>query len=240
MTDINSKKLKAVIASPDIYPDSVEKLKSMDIEVLFSCKNTNVSPYLAYHADMQITKIDDKTFVCAPECYDYYKNILEKFNVNIIKGNTYLSCNYPEDIAYNIIVTEKYAVHNFKHTDSILKSNLNGRNLINVSQGYTGCILCVISDKACITSDAGIYNKMISLGFDVLKIDDNSVVLNGFDHGFFAGSSFMLFSDTLAVNGNVKSHIDYLKIKEFCLGYGVKLLSLSEQSIMDIGSLIPV
>jgi len=231
---------RAIIASPDIYPDSFKKLKSMGIEVLFSCKNENVSKPLYYHADMQIVPVSCDTFIVAPECYNYYKNLLENYNIKLIKGNTYLSCNYPLDIAYNIIVTEKYAIHNFNHTDSVLKSKLDTKKFINISQGYTACTLCALSDSAYITSDEGTSKKLSSFDFDILVINDKDIILPGFNHGFFGGSSVMLNSGLLAVNGNVCLHTDYDKINIFCQNHGVSLLSLSDNSIMDIGSLIPV
>ncbi|MBR3933428.1 MAG: hypothetical protein IKJ68_05930 [Clostridia bacterium] len=236
----NKIELSGLIVSPDIYPDSVEKLKFLGFDILFSCKNYSVSHPLMYHADMQITRISDDFYVCAPECFEYYTDILKKYNKTIIRGNTYLSCNYPSDIAYNIIITESLAIHNFKYTDSAVKSNIINKNLINVSQGYTACTLCPVSGKAFITSDAGIYKKLNSIGYDVLLIDDSKIVLPGFDHGFFGGSSVMLSNDLLAVNGKVEDHPNYNNIKSFCLNYGINLLSLCDKPIMDIGSFIKI
>ncbi len=231
---------KAVICSPDIYPESVKALQSFGIGVLFSCKNQNVMPPLMYHADMQIVKTGSDSFICAPECYDYYSCLLTDYNAYLTCGNTYLSCNYPGDIAYNIIITQTHAIHNFKYTDSVLKGDILGKNLINVSQGYTACTLCALSDTAFVTSDMGLYNTLTQNMLDVLLIDDSSILLPGFDHGFFGGATLMLSSDTLAVNGNISKHPDYDKIKSFCLNYGIGLVSLSDKAIMDIGSFIKV
>ena len=229
---------RAVICSPDIYPDSVKTLESMGIKVLFSCKNQNVMTPLMYHADMQIVKTGASSYVCAPECYDYYRNLLKDYSVTITCGNTYLSCNYPGDIAYNIIITEKLAVHNFNYTDSSVKNSLNDKNIIDVSQGYTSCTLCLLTDSDFITSDMGIYKSLRYNHCDVLLIDDTSVLLPGFDHGFIGGSTFMLSHDTLAVNGDILSHSDCKKIISFCNEKGIRLISLCDKSIMDIGSFV--
>jgi len=231
---------KGVIVSPDIYPDSVKNLKSLGFDVLYSCKNKNVSLPLVYHADMQIAKISDELYVSAPECYEYYADILKVKNKNLICGNTYLSCNYPMDIAYNIVITKTKAIHNFKHTDFEIKNNILNKKKINVSQGYTACTLCALSDEAFITSDAGICKTLNSNGCDVLLIDDSSILLPGFDHGFFGGSSVMISKDLLAVNGKIEAHTDYNNIKSFCLNYGIYLTSLSNDPIMDIGSFIKI
>lgn len=233
-----SHNLKAVICSPDIYPDSVKKLNSYGIEVLSSCKCENVLPPLSHHTDLQIAKIEENLFVCAPQLYEYYNTFLTEFNKELIKGNTYLSCNYPGDIAYNIIVTDQYAIHNFDYTDYIIKQKIKFKKKINVRQGYTGCTLCLISENAAITSDSGIYKSLVSNGFDVLFVNDEKILLPGFEHGFFGGSSFMLSPSVLAVNGNIESHNDCKAITHFCSNYGVDVLSLSNECIMDIGSVI--
>ena len=233
-------KPRAVIASPDIYDEAICNLKNMGIEVLLSCKNQGVMPALAHHTDMQITMLTPDIYVSSPECYEYYTELLKEYKIKIRRGNTYLSCNYPGDIAYNITVTEKIAVHNFKHTDSLVKSMLSGKKCVNVSQGYTACTLCAISDTAFITSDAGIYKSLSVEGVDVLLTDDSDILLPGFDHGFIGGSCFMADAKTLAVNGNIELHSSCKKIKEFCNLHSVSLLSLSRNPVMDIGSFIPV
>lgn len=229
---------RAVICSPDIYTESVQKLESMGIKVLFSCKNQNVMLPLRYHVDMQIVKTGTSSYVCTPECYDYYCNLLKDYSVIVTGGNTYLSCNYPGDIAYNIIVTEKLAIHNFEYTDTTLKKSLTDKNMINVSQGYTACTLCQLTDNSFITSDMGIYKTLCKDGNDILLIDDTSVLLPGFDHGFIGGSTFMLSHDILGVNGNILSHSDCEKIISFCNEKSIKVISLCDKQIMDIGSFV--
>lgn len=235
---IKKSKYNGVVVSCDAYKDTLNNLEDFGLDVMFSYENKNVLNHLKYHADMQLANIDDSVYVCAPECYDYYSNILKVFNKCIIKGNTFLSCNYPMDIAYNIIVTGKYAIHNFKYTDSIIKDYIKQKKMINVSQGYCACTLCVLGDKAFITSDRGLYKMLTSNKIDVLLTDDSSVLLSGFDHGFLGGASMMISDDLLAVNGKIENHPDYNNIKSFCSNYGISVYSLSNSPVMDVGSFI--
>ncbi len=230
---------KSVLVSPDIYNDSLVSLKNAGFRIEFSFENKNVAVPLRYHIDMQLVKLAQDSFLSAPECYEYYSEILVREQKNVQKGNTYLSCNYPDDIAYNIIVGTDIAIHNFDYTDSVLKCLLSGKKLININQGYTACTVCALNDNAFITSDAGVYKRLKS-DYDVLLINDDEVMLPGFNHGFFGGSSVMLADDILAVNGNAEKHKNYSDIKAFCLNYGINLLSLSDKPIMDIGSFIIV
>lgn len=233
----NNKFYSAIIVSDDLYPESRKKLESFGIEVCFSFCNANVSTPLQKHTDMQIVQIGDK-YVCAPESYEYYKSITGKYNLELIRGNTELSSNYPADVAYNITVTERVTVHNFKYTDAIIKENLSVQNFVNVSQGYSKCSLCVVNDSCFISSDAGIITALNNNGCNVLEITPGFVKLPGFDYGFLGGASFKLGDNILGFNGNIEMHPDYDKIMKFCKSSGVEVISLSEQSLMDIGSAV--
>jgi len=231
-----SGKNKFIITSSDIYSDSRDTLQSMGFEVYNSFNNINVSTPVSKHVDMQLVYLGNNQYLCAPECYDYYSELAKIIGFNLIKGETYLSSNYPCDIAYNIIVTEKYAVHNFKHTDSKLAQCIKDKIRINVSQGYTACSACRVTDSAFITADSGIFKALEKYDVDVLKISQTGVLLPGYDTGFFGGATFKISPNLLAVNGNIKTHPDCDKIISFCQKNNVDVLSLSDNPIMDIGS----
>ena len=63
---------------------------------------------------------------------------------------------------------------------------------------------------------------------------------NGVDYGFIGGSSFKYNRNTLVFTGNIKLHPDYESIKSFAQNYNVELLSLTENTMIDIGSIIPI
>jgi len=232
----NQKLPKAVILSSDIYPESENTLTNLGIEVIYSFENKNVHPALSKHVDMQIVSLTDNKIICAPETFGYYSHALKKFPVKLIKGDTYLSSNYPGDIAYNITVTEKCAVHNFKHTDRALMENIGNVDWVDVSQGYCGCTLCKIADDAFITADRGVGKALKEKGYDVLLISGKDILLPGFNEGFIGGSTFMISPNVLCVNGNIKKCPDFGIIVDFCSKYDVEILSLSDNLIMDIGS----
>ncbi len=227
---------KRIICSPLVYSDTAQSLSSMGFELVFSCENKNTAPPLAHHADMQLCRASEDIYISAPECIEYYKNFIEKDK--IIRGNTYLSCNYPGDIAYNILVSKACAIGNFKYTDSVLLENLKGKRLINISQGYAACTICRISETGYITSDMGVYRALLREKLDVLPIDNSGILLPGYDCGFIGGSSVMLGYDTLGINGDARSLADYDNIKAFCKNYGISVLSMSAEPVMDIGSFI--
>jgi hypothetical protein len=131
------------------------------------------------HTNMVINTTNFKTFVIAPNVYDYYGNVLESKGIKVIKGGKTLSRNYPEDIAYNVARIGRYAVHNTKHTDQVLKYYLEeaGIEFIHVNQGYTKCSIAPLSENKALTSDFLIYEKLISHNIDCMYINPKIVYL---------------------------------------------------------------
>lgn len=216
------------------------RLKSLGFDVIKSAENKCVSPYLSGHPDMQICKCTDDTFVCAPNCYEYYKFALAPYDVNILCGNTELECNYPMDIAYNVACVGNIAIHNFKYTDSVLNDYfLNiGAQRINVKQGYSKCNVCVVGKSGVITSDIGIYKQLLAAEIDVLLIDDGYISIFGWNSGFIGGASGMLNDEILAFCGDIRRHPNYPQIEKFCSEHGVTVISLFDGELTDYGSLV--
>ena len=91
-----------------------------------------------------------------------------------------------------------------------------------------------------ITSDKNIQSVLNKNNVDVLMVDDNKIKLENFEHGFIGGATGLLNENTLAVNGNIERHKNYKDIIEFCNKYGVDVISLNNEEINDIVSIIVV
>lgn len=72
-----------------------------------------------------------------------------------ISGGDSVGSKYPADIKYNVCQLGNLVIHNFKYTDKNVLDFIekNGLDKVQVSQGYSNCSTCVVSDNACITSD---------------------------------------------------------------------------------------
>lgn len=132
-------------------------------------------------------------------------------SIDIFPGNhEKLRPEYPGNIIYNAVCTEKYFIHNLKYTDHELlafaaewkashsgfttdftektcKSSADKLLCVDVPQGYTRCCLLPVDDTSFITSDIGIANALISAGADVLVIEKGHIELTGFNYGFIGG-----------------------------------------------------
>ena len=215
-----------------------EKLESLGIETISTIEHKNISREICDHADMQITKISEELFVCAPEVYDYYKAYLGE---KLICGDTPLKCNYPYDIAYNVARVGKYAFHNTKFTDLSILNHLKNQDvkMINVSQGYTKCNMCILGN-AVITSDEGIYKSCIELGISTLKISQDHIRLDGYDYGFIGGASGMVGEDTIFFAGDITLHPDFSMIRDFLNDMNISFIFVPDTPLVDVGTIIGI
>lgn len=217
-------------------------LKDNNIECIKSKYIENTIESVSTHPDMQICHIGGNKFVCEPSVYEYYCDALRKFDVEIIKGENFVKSNYPYDISYNVVITDKFLMHNYKYTDSKIQNYAlsNDISILNVKQGYTKCATCVIDNNAIITSDSGIYETCVSVGIDCLLIENDKIKLGDRYDGFIGGCCGMIDYKTLLFCGDISSHNSYEKIVGFANKYGVSLISSADDILTDVGSIIPV
>ena len=215
-------------ADTEIYKNA-EKL---GFKVIPSDYIEGIDETVAGHPDMQLVKIGS-SLVVNPPSLNYYRKLMK--DVNFLPGKSTVQGKYPEYVAYNIALTEKTAIHNFKYTDAVVKELLKGFEPINVKQGYSKCSVCTLPDGI-ITSDSGIFESCKGK-IDVLKIRHGEISLYGKDYGFIGGASG--YSDgKLYFAGNIRLHSDYKEIKKFCEKKRIEIVCLSNDKLADIGSII--
>lgn len=225
-----------IIVGANIKKSIVSSLEKHGFTVCFSAENPNVLKGLSFHPDMQISGCDS-TFVCEKTLYDYYKKIFDSKGVNLLCGDRELSCNYPDDIAYNVKVVGKNVFHKLRHTDPVLKGVLQDKNFIDVPQGYSGCSICRVSDSAIITADKVIHHRAVENGIDSLLVSGGHIVLDGFDYGFIGGASFNAGSRVYFF-GDVSKHPDFCKIDNFCKQHSAEIITLCDGPLTDYGGAI--
>lgn len=214
--------------------------KDINLKILLTTPCEEVADPISYHPDIVLHPVNNKTIVAAPNVFEYYKEKLYGMGIKIIKGERKLEKKYPNDIAYNVGRIHNFAIHNFKHTDEVLKYYLRKENLefIHVEQGYTKCSMAVIGDNAVITSDYPIYKKLTDLGVDVLLIEPGHIRLDGYPYGFIGGTCGNLSKQNLVFSGKFSSHPDNLKILKFLRKYEKNVIWLSDNEAIDIGTII--
>ncbi|MCR4718816.1 MAG: hypothetical protein K5768_04220 [Firmicutes bacterium] len=226
--------MKTVLVDFRISEKSCQTLENIGYTVVKTSKEPNLANPLCGHPDMIICKLKNHDFVGKPTLRGFFNNI------NFFEGKSDLSNQYPYDIAYNCALVGNSLFCNEKYTDEVILEYCknNGIRIINTKQGYAKCSICIVSDNAIITADKSIYNAAIKNYIDVLMVENKGIVLDGYNEGFIGGATGLLEEDLLAVNGSIERHEDYNKIKSFCESYGVKIISLSDEPICDVGSII--
>lgn len=156
----------------------------------------------------------------------------------IILSNENVSDKYPYDILFNAAPVGIHIFGRAKHISHhvIDMCNKNGLEFIDVKQGYTKCSTCIVDSNAIITYDSSIAAAAGNQGIDVLKISPGHICLEGYDTGFIGGASGVC-GDTIYFCGNIDSHPDTMKIRRFCAERGKSIVSLSDNELIDVGTI---
>lgn len=214
----------------------------LNIEPIKTIKCSDLQEPVDGHPDMVMHPIDEKTFIVAPNVHDYYFNVLNNIGIKVIKGGKTLSRNYPEDIAYNVARIGRYAVHNTKHTDQVLKYYLEEANIefIHVNQGYTKCSVASVGNNKAVTSDLMIHDKLKSYNIDCMFINPETVYLKGYNHGFIGGCAGLINENIFLSTGKIGDDNILNTFKKFIQSSGYIYEEAASQQIIDLGSIIPI
>jgi len=192
-----------------------------------------------HHADMQFSKIDSHTLVCAPK--SSVDSSLD--GIFLLAGSVDLGEKYPKNIAYNILRCGDCFFHNTKYTSPEVKSEITNRNfnLINIKQGYAGCSsICVPlpnGQNLLISSDKGIISSVNKLKNSKIHAEyfeeTKSIILEGYDHGFIGGCCGYDEELGLLVYGKINGQLKALSER-----YNFPVLSIFDGPLTDIGGIL--
>lgn len=223
------------------YEFLIKEIEALGINVIKTYQHSGLPKEVACHADMHCLHVcSDKLFVLKDD-----ENLYKQLNMHSIDYTYSIKApfpKYPNDIMLNCAVINNFLFGNLEFTDSGVKEycHKNSINTVNINQGYAKCSTAIISKSAIITSDDTVYSSAAKNGFDVLKIKKGHIELPGYNYGFIGGSCGKISKDTLAFCGKIENHPSYKDIKAFAENYGIYLLSLSNNQLLDIGGMLPI
>jgi len=214
----------------------IESMRNRGTVILIP-KDDRFDPKISSHPDLVISMIDDTLIVDENVHTSIFKQ-LDELGVPYVLGNSTLGAVYPQDIAYNTVITKDYLIHKLANTNPLLylHSKYSNKTLIPVKQGYTKCSTVVAGDDLLITSDQGIYHATKDL-LSTLKIHPGHVLLDGYEFGFLGGASGVI-EDTVVFHGDLSKHPDFLSIVSFLEKEGKKVLYFEAFPLTDIGSIL--
>jgi len=229
---------KKIIVDCRISNKCVDFLTKNDYEIIkFPSINSLDNP-ISSHPDMSAVKINDTWIV-----YDDVKHLFDFCEKKIVVNRGVQKnrkIEYPFDIGLNCAVVGKNLICNEKHTENVVLSlaRENGIKIIDVKQGYAKCSISVVNENSIITEDVGIANKCAVYGIDVLLLKSRAVELDGYDYGFIGGCSGILSDNRIVFSGCIENHPEYELISDFCHKHGKQAVSMSDEPLYDVGSIL--
>ena len=196
---------------------------------------------VASHPDMLLFKLGDKLFVCE----EYYKeakeiidNIINRTSLELVLTEDRFGNKYPNDIKFNVFILNNTIIGNIENISKEIKKYSAGFGLMttDVKQGYAKCSTVVLK-KAIITADTGIYNAACKLGAKALLVSTGGISLDGYNYGFIGGASGV-WDKKIFFCGDITMHTDHSSISEFCTEQGYEIVSLSDEPLYDVGTIL--
>lgn len=241
---------KAVVAVSEEAKSVINSLKSNGYTVFEIAKNPKLEPSVASHADCNLQRIDENTYFVDKGNCNALKNFLISLPiVNNLTNNSSLNIYpvdvyspYPYEAGINVKRIDGGIVCNTKCVDEKIKQYAleNDLKLFHCNQGYVGCSSVLVAPNAVMTDDKSVYACFNSIGFDCLMLSKGQIKLSGHSYGFIGGCCGFVDKNLLAFTGNIKSHRDYIRIKNFLDKYNVTALELTDDVLTDIGGIVPI
>ncbi len=224
------------IIDPRLSEKIVKNLHSAGFRTIPAPLTCLVDLPLSGHPDIQMFMHGRNLFV-HPGIDQSFLRTVERY-VNIIQCQTPLNNVYPGDIAYNIACTGRFAIHRTKSTEQKILEYFkqNDIGIVETKQGYTKCSTMIVDDHSIITSDRSIHTASKRAGLDALLISSRHIDLPGYSYGFIGGASGK-FMNRIYLTGSIDNHPDCGRIIEFIESKGLQISILSDQKIIDGGSI---
>ena len=189
---------------------------------------------VASHADMLICPLGD-TLALHGLYYAENKDLFDEFDklkIKTVQANESVDKKYPSDILLNGLFLSQTLYGRIDRLSSLLTNY--AKDTVFVRQGYTRCSVCKLNENAIITADKSIADAASARGVDVLLITSGHTLLDGYNYGFIGGAS-LTYRDKIFFFGKIENHPDYVKMRDFAEKHSVKLISLSDLPLSDIG-----
>ena len=228
-------KVKHVVVSGE-YPQFIDELESCGITAVTTEACTDIMPSVQHHADMLFSYLGNGEYLIEKSQLKL-KEELDKLKGFTCKDTVSLNAKYPNDILLNSCIIGDIAICCKKNVHPAYREKFK---IVEVSQGYSKCSVCVVDENSIITDDESVYSGCKNTDIDVLLVRKGSVLLNGFNYGFIGGCCGKISYDYIAFCGDIDTHCDASKIKSFLKFRNINYISLGKSELTDIGSILPI
>lgn len=211
----------------------------LSIKVVQIAENTLLDTPVSCHADILANYVGKSIFLADKNQTELCKFIEDNSGKTIIIEN--IKSPYPNDCLLNFADIGDYIICNKSILTKEIVSLLPNKQIIDVKQGYSKCSVCICKRNTIITDDISLYNAVSQYdNINSLLVQKGSVHIDKYDYGFIGGCCGLVDKDVLLFNGDLSTHSDFDKIKNFLYDNGVNYIDIKGKPLTDIGSIIPI
>lgn len=230
---------KALIVNNEIKKNKAvhDYLTGKGIRLIYTPRFNSLPQATASHPDMQIIKLDGRNFLAAQEGFEYYKNQLSEYNVNVICGEN-LGDKYPLDVKLNALFYENKIVCHKDYIDRTLLSYVekNGIEIIHTRQGYAKCS-SVDMKGSVVTSSKPICKVLSENGVRSYYAEPQNIKLDGYGNGFIGGCGGYIGENILFFSGDIRK---YEVLRNAAEENKIKIEYIKDCALYDFGGFIGV
>lgn len=219
------------IVNDIILLEALNTLERIATPILFSSKDI-AYPSLAGHIDVFLFQ-HNRSLIVAPNIPSHYLSLFDKYNIEYTFGKSPITQN--SCTPYNVATNGSIAIHNFKHTDSVVMNNIKHLKHINCTQAYSRCSTLLL-ENAAITSDKSIEKALKQSNINTLYVTQKDIILPGHAMGCFGGCCGVV-DNNVVINGSLAHHSQGDDIRQFITLNGYNIIELSNTPLLDVGSI---
>lgn len=229
--------MKHILIDHRVSDACVDTLGRLGYSVVRLPTSSALPKEISAHPDTLIYKLRDGSLLMSEEYYRQNRNIFDSRSIRGIRlSKAQPHGEYPFDILFNALMVQDTVYGRIDMISDIILQE--AKNKVAVKQGYARCSVAMLSEKAAITSDAGLAKALSENGISVLKISQGSIALDGYAYGFIGGAGGLLEKGLYASFGKIKAHPDGELICDFAERNYVKIIELSDEPLHDYGGFI--
>ena len=191
---------------------------------------------IAGHPDIFICQLKDKLII-APNTPHSVVASLQSASFTLEKGFTSVGKEKHNSTSYNVVITDKYIIHNRKYTDRIFLKNAENHKFIHINQGFARCSLLPLKEDNFLTSDKGIEKELSKYNLNCYYISPKEILLPGVPYGFIGGC-MGIYQNTIFIIGNLDYHSQGKNLRTFLQFLHYEIVELYNGKLFDGGGLI--
>lgn len=213
--------------------------EKLSVKVMDVIQNELLDAPVSQHVDILANYVGKSTFLVDKNQKELCRFIENNDGKTVIIDN--IKSPYPNDCLLNFADIGDYIICNKAILSQEILELLPDKQIIDVKQGYSKCSVCICKHNTVITDDISIFNALSR--YDNIKslfVEKGSVHIEKYDYGFIGGCCGLVDKDLLLFNGDLSTHTDFDKIKNFLYDNGVSYIDIKGKPLTDIGSIIPI